>query len=440
MQVYPSNLLKELKIVWTNSKEYNHDKIPKLPVDKVLLELLETTYHASFLTEESRKLGVRILFATYLEIKEQFDPIDSVDRISILKFDSKRPFSKSEVLRLAPATDPEKMLIGVEYNAKNGLSIWGLVDIGSSWWKFIHGESTSGAPPPNKLTISSTSPGNLTISRGGRILLNLNGGGIDRPLLGLFHKGPIHEFFKSSHQNFYKELCSDLNITKYDEKGHDDDYPTRKYIDFLERLIFNIRKLHHGGTLIIVPDKILNSDIRLKDRITIKYDSDFNKAWGLIKKELILHRKFYDNHFKLWDSKKPIAVDDFQNDSMLDNQMDDIKESIDDSVKFMASLSGIDGAVVISDKYRLLGFGAEVIINSANLQKISVAHDVNATNLTEIPIESFGTRHRSAFRFCSSFEDSVAIIISQDGGVKAVKRFEQKLILWPDINEGYFGI
>lgn len=440
MPVYPINLLKDLKAAWTDSKEHEHDKVPKLPSDKVLLELLEVTYHASFLTEESRKLGVRILFVEHDELKQQFDSPHSVDSKSLLKFDIKRPFSKSEILRLAPATDPEKMLIGVGHDSKAGLSIWGLVDIGSSWWKFIHGESSSGAPPPNKLTISSTSPGGLTISRGGRIIINLNGGKIDKPLTGLFYKGPIFDFFKSSHEEFYNELCKDLKIDKFDKDGHDDDYPIRRYTDYLERLIFNIRKLHHGGTLIIVPDKISNHDIRLRDRITIKYNTSFNKAWGLLKKDLSIHRKYYDKHFELWESKKQISVKDFKSDSILDNQMDDIKEAINDTVKFTASLSGIDGAVVISDKYRLLGFGGEVVVNSSNLQQVSVANDVEATTFSEIPIESFGTRHRSAFRFCSSFEDSIAIIVSQDGGVKAVKRCEQKLVLWPDINEGYFGI
>ena len=85
------------------------------------------------------------------------------DRKAFIKFEHNRPFTKGEILRLAPATDPEKMLIGVELDSKNNLTIWGLADIGSSWWKFIHGQSSGGAPPPDALIISSTNPGNITI-------------------------------------------------------------------------------------------------------------------------------------------------------------------------------------------------------------------------------------------------------------------------------------
>ena len=330
------------------------------------------------------------------------------------------------------------MLIGVELDTKNNLTIWGLADIGSSWWKFIHGQSSGGAPPPDALIISSTNPGNLTISREGTIILNLNGGKINKPMSGIFYGGPIYDFFKSSHNSFYQEVCKSLKTKKFD--SHDDDYPIRKFIEFLERLIFNIRSSHHGGTLIIVPDSINTADERLKDRINIKYSTDFNKPWDILIKSLVTHKEYYKYYFKLRHSKKLIKPDDFATESVLQWSHEQIEDSIEDINRFISSLSAIDGAVVITDKYRLLGYGAEVIVNSPSLTHVHIAEDIEGIKLNKISIESYGTRHRSAFRFCSSYEDSLAIIISQDGGVKAVKRCGQKVLLWPDINEGDYGI
>jgi hypothetical protein len=54
-------------------------------------------------------------------------------------------------------------------------------------------------------------------------------------------------------------------------------------------------------------------------------------------------------------------------------------------------------------------------------------------------IEFFGTRHRSAFRFCSSLEDSVAFIVSQDGETKVAKRVGSEVILWTNIDVGALG-
>lgn len=50
-----------------------------------------------------------------------------------------------------------------------------------------------------------------------------------------------------------------------------------------------------------------------------------------------------------------------------------------------------------------------------------------------VSVDNYGTRHRSAFRFSSSLDDSVAFIVSQDGGVKARKGVQDKVFLWPDI-------
>ena len=105
-----------------------------------------------------------------------------------------------------------------------------------------------------------------------------------------------------------------------------------------------------------------------------------------------------------------------------------------DCVRFIASLSGVDGAIVITDKFRVLGFGSEVLAHSPSLEYVVTP------NKRKVSIDSFGTRHRSAFRFCSSFEESVGFILSSDGGVKATMRVGPDVILWPDINIGGLGI
>ena len=124
----------------------------------------------------------------------------------------------------------------------------------------------------------------------------------------------------------------------------------------------------------------------------------------------------------------------------LKQHVEDVEKALTDSVKFVASLSGVDGAVLITDKLRVLGFGCEVIAQSPSLEFARLSSRARVTGKKNIPIESYGTRHRSTFRFCSSFEESLAFIVSQDGGVKAVKRVGADLVLWPDINIGVFGL
>lgn len=79
-----------------------------------------------------------------------------------------------------------------------------------------------------------------------------------------------------------------------------------------------------------------------------------------------------------------------------------------------------------------MGFGAEFKIHSEEIKTVKFAEDSFYKKIKNRSIESYGTRHRSAFRFCFEFQDTVAFIISQDGDVKAVKRVGDDLIVWPD--------
>jgi hypothetical protein len=108
-----------------------------------------------------------------------------------------------------------------------------------------------------------------------------------------------------------------------------------------------------------------------------------------------------------------------------------------DAVRFIASLTAVDGAVVLTDTLRIIGFGAEVTASVSGGDKVHVAHTVDATETKAGRFAEYGTRHRSAFRFVASLEPSVGFIMSQDGGVKAVRQMGSKLVIWPYFQIGF---
>ncbi len=432
---YPKDIpeLLEKSIVGIKSKYF---KPPILPSAPILNDLLEVAYHASFLTEEKRRLGFRIIFAEQQDLcKEDKHRKYSSNRPII--FSEPRPFSISEVLRLSPALEMTQVLICVSQINRSKkyplLGIWGLLDTGSSWWNFIFHESSSGKPPPNYLTISCSEPGNLTISAEGTIFLSLRNGEVLQPAWGILQGGPLGQFFREGSNSFYQEVVADLPGKKYDPDGHDDDYPKRFYYFVIERLLFHIRQKGHGGSVFFVPDYLSHRDSRLLDRLNIKYPISYNEVWELMKASVITHHKYYDLHFPMWDGKN-LTKENYSKVSILESDQDEIEEALTDCVRFISSLSGVDGAIVITDKFRVLGFGSEVLVHSPSLEYVVTS------NKRKVPIDSFGTRHRSSFRFCSSFEESVGFILSSDGGVKATMRVGPEVILWPDINIGGLGI
>jgi len=435
---YPDSLIEKIKKVW-DFQIRSKEEIPQLPNNRILKQLLDVAYHASFLTEELRRVGFRIVFCSKNKLKKHHKYGGRPSTLEPVEFVEPREFNIGEILRLAPATDFTRMLICVGPEKGNKLRIWALIDAGSSWWDFTHGESSSGYPPPNFLTIASTEPGYLSISRGGGILINLRHGQMSRPTGSVFYKGPVSDYFESSKEHIYKAICEQLKTDFYDEDDHDNEYPKREYIQYIERVLFHIREKGHGGTLIIVPDYLDHKDPRLTDRVNIKYPISYNRAEGVIIDLMVKHRKYYDLLFPMWDGKVAISKEKFRTFCSIQASRKERKEDLADSVKFIASLTGVDGAVVMTDRYRLIGFGAEVTALSPSLNEVKIASEDSGETGHNVAIESFGTRHRSAFRFCSNYEDSLAFVISQDGGVKAIKRVGSVLVMWPDINLGLLG-
>ena len=412
-------------------------KPKRLPDSDVFQQLVDVAFHASFLTEEKRRPGFRILFCSPRDLRPYEVHDGPGSRFRTISMRKHLPLTAAELNRIAPAADLTRFLICVHFEkANNRPYIWGLLDAGISWWNFIHHEAQGGKVPPNFLTITSTAPGELSFSVAGMILLVLKNGVLSRPSHSPIWSGPISDYLDSARQRLYEETLQELKTEKWDDNGHDDGYPHRFYNHFLERVLYNVRNLGHGGTLLLVPQEIAFDDPRLVDRIVLKYGTDHDHAWGSLVRSLVNSRRYYDLYFPLSEGKKRLTMDAFRKFTHARHEKDSINEEIQDVAKSVASLCSVDGAVVMTTQFKVLGFGGEIVAVSPALEVVTEVSDTE----NKMPIESFGTRHRSAFRFCSSFEDSVAFIVSADGGVKAVKRHGRELLFWADINEGVMGV
>ena len=433
--LYPNGFLKKIKISWEKSKYSDVDQVPRLPEDRIIKKLFDVCYHASFKTEESRRIKFQVAFCEKTIITDQYEE-DIPSKIHSIEFKKPREFNVKELLRLAPATDPSSVIIGVNFDpVKNDeLIIWGLIHVGSSWSKLLRDESLYGIPPPNVLTITSNELGELSVSRRGIIILDLKNGKVFTPIDILIQPGPIMDFFESGKCQIYQEICERLKVKQYSRKVSERIFPIEMYTRYLEDILFNIQRQGHGGTLIIIPDSVkINSPI-LKNQLSIKYPCSHSEGWDSLLEYLEL--SYLKANIgkailrpKGRNLKKLYSVNEELNDHLI------LWHSVmKDSTKFLSSLAGVDGAIVITDSLKLIGFGVEIKSKASKLQTVHVAKDSSGKTKDEISIEDYGTRNRSAFRFCNNNENSVIFVISQDGGITAVKQNGSKLITWPNIN------
>jgi DNA integrity scanning protein DisA with diadenylate cyclase activity len=113
-----------------------------------------------------------------------------------------------------------------------------------------------------------------------------------------------------------------------------------------------------------------------------------------------------------------------------DNELASSRDAIFEMSQLIAALSEVDGAVVLTKRFELLGFGAEIMGDLPDVQHVARALDLEAEDTVAEPLLADGTRHRSAYRLCSRLPDALALVVSQDGGVRFVAVQRGEVTFW----------
>jgi len=94
------------------------------------------------------------------------------------------------------------------------------------------------------------------------------------------------------------------------------------------------------------------------------------------------------------------------------------QEELGRTIEWIAGLTAVDGAVVINDRYELLGFGAKIARRRkfAQVEQVTLTEPIQGTAAALVhPGELGGTRHLSAAQFVHDQREAVALVASQDG-------------------------
>jgi hypothetical protein len=94
------------------------------------------------------------------------------------------------------------------------------------------------------------------------------------------------------------------------------------------------------------------------------------------------------------------------------------QEELGQTIEWVAGLTAVDGAVVINDRYELLGFGAKIARRRgfAQVEHITLTEPIQRVAPALVhPEELGGTRHLSAAQFVHDQHDAIALVASQDG-------------------------
>jgi hypothetical protein len=430
-RVYPRDLHGMLQGLWENKPFFRGWPKVELPTKAVFDEIIDVCYHASMLTEEGRPTVFRIVF---LDSQSPVSPRDDDELPPVTRYLIKEPvpFTQGELRRLAPVADPRRVLIAVEQSGGQ-LQIYGLVDIGMALWEMARHERVMGQSSPEALVVMSTRPGELSISRGDRPVLRMQDGEIVTPAQSVLLKGPVAEFFGSASWDFIHNACL---LSGIDQDPAEDDGLSFAHLSFIESVLLYTAEIKHGGTLLFVPEEITYEDSRLLSRVSIKYVLPSTRPRDALVSAMASRLK-HNALAKRLEERRSVKAEELEMLEALAGDQERCEDAARDAARFIASLTAVDGAVVLTDALRIIGFGVEVTASFSGGDNVHVAHTAEATETKEVRFAEYGTRHRSAFRFVASMEPSVGFIMSQDGGVKAVRQVGSKLVMWPYFQIGF---
>jgi hypothetical protein len=418
---YPADLAHFIRERW------NEDRAAPLPEQGVLETLISACYQASLLREEERAVTFRVLLCDPDRLPPNEGPPGGIHR---LEFPEARQFDIQELRRLSPAADYYRSLVGVCLDEEGKLRIWGLVHSGPRWLREGQGGRDAPPPLPRALILRVHGPGRIAADVGLKALCKLEEGELSDVSMDVFESRWLPDSFAP-----VREELAEIHAGLRDQarkKGQvwarlDNDITRVIGQHTIKRVISAVRDSHHGGTIVIVPPDLAD-DIIDGRYVSLKYrfvDAEPRRRFRTLIVDVMseLARSYAGT-----PARDPVGWDDYESSS--DEVLSLLDEAIFEVAHLIAGLTAVDGTVVMTQRFEMLGFGGEISGDLSAVKTVARALDVEADAAIEESAEGVGTRHRSAYRLCKALREVIAVVISQDGNVRFVKCKNEAVTYW----------
>jgi hypothetical protein len=202
------------------------------------------------------------------------------------------------------------------------------------------------------------------------------------------------------------------------------------WLSTLCRLLISVQRYRHGGALLIT---------RTSRDLDIKYKIDYRRlpqALASLAAQKIAQMSVRDclNMKYLEDRKKFIPRALYLDEAITASYIDDYENEITGCVRFISSMSCVDGLILASPDLSIRGFGVEIRTRKeVEAVYLSLGPALSDKRLRRIDSSHYGTRHRTMMRFCFAHPESIGFVISQDGEIRAMARVKDRLVMWENL-------
>jgi hypothetical protein len=410
-----------------------------LPEDEALIEsALSVAYQTSLLRDEDRPLTFRLAITP----ADAFDPgAGPPHGVHPLALERPRVLAVHELRKLVSAVKYPRSIVAI-CRRDDTLAIWGMLHTGPRWLQTVRGGRAGVPDLPHVLVVHVNGPGNLVVTVGSRTIARLYAGELTIPMVDVFDSSWLPRMFDAVRGEIEAIYRAERDAGS--DRSHGGALPAWPDVDmdlvrrigqgFTRRIISTIRNARHGGSILIVPPQRL-VDIRDEGLIELKYafqDGEPRRRF----RTLVL------SALRTLAEEKRGRVDRVGWSDYVASQAPailDLDEAIMEMAYLISGLADVDGLVVMTQRFEVIGFGGIV---SGRLPEIAtVAHSIDLEGTTRVdePTDGVGTRHRAAYRICAAMPEALCIVVSQDGGVRFVRCDDGQVTVWEQVAVSAFG-
>jgi hypothetical protein len=381
------------------------------PPETVLCRLLETLYFASLKTDEGRRVLCTVEYLDPQGADAKPPARGPANRPTCARFDPPLPLDVRTLTKLARAADPRVASLAVFSDRKQRLYIWAMVDQEPRLGDEVALEPDA-VRRPGLFSATITGAGNLSVYCGSALVGSLAQNALVQEHHNVLGSGPVHAMLKDHLEGSLAERFPRCEPSCGGAWQRD---LLVYWVHSVGRVLVEAGRYRHGGGLLIVPEEPAQD---ASVHYVLRYDR-LLKALVDLAQSRVLHR-----HLSIGDEAAGLQDD-------LGRQ----KSEVLGAIRFIASLSCADGVVLLDKAMAVRGFGAE--LRAANpINDVFLAGDAAATaaRLRRADLSDFGARQRAMIRYCDAHPGSLGLAISREGGVHAMMRIGQRLVLWENID------
>ena len=317
---------------------------------------------------------------------------------------------------------------------KNKLFIWGMVDQEPRHSESIVLDATISPARPGLFQATITGSGNISVYQNDLLIGSLEQDTLVEEYHGVLWQGPVHELLVGHLQHYLATLPRETppGVPRTELESE----LLMRWLNSICRILMNIQHYRHGGGLLITPEATLEG---LNVKYSVRYDRLLKSLCSMVEKLLSAstgalgagrpRRRRRRSSTRITSFLMPCRR------RRRVNHLGEHKNEVLGAIRFIASLSCVDGCVLLDRHMVVHGFGVEVRTDNL-LSDIYIARDSHADPklLRKAELTQYGTRHRAMMRYCYDKPGTLGFVVSQDGDIRAMTRIAETLVLWENID------